>query len=46
MKKIDLIKIPHNVQIGDICGIIDPNIAEDCIFYDNGEPIGFYIKYI
>lgn len=43
MKRIDLIKVPHNVQIGDICGTIEPNITEDCIFYDGGEPIGFYL---
>lgn len=44
MKRIDLIKIEHNVQIGDICGHIEPNITEDSIFYLNNEPIGFYIK--
>lgn len=46
MKRIDLVKIPHNVQIGDICGHIEPNVTEDSIFFDNGEPIGFYIKNI
>ncbi len=46
MKRIDLVKIEHNVQIGDICGHIEPNVTEDSIFYDNGEPIGFYIKKI
>jgi len=44
MQKIELIKIPHNVKVGDICGTIEPNITEDSIFYDNGEPIGFYLK--
>jgi hypothetical protein len=44
MKRIDLIKLEHNVKIGDVCGDIEPNITEDCIFYDNGVPIGFYIK--
>ena len=44
MKKVDLIKIPHNIKVGDICGNINPNIVEDSIFYDNGEAIGFYIK--
>lgn len=46
MKHVDLVKIPHNVQIGDICGHIEPNVTEDSIFFDNGEPIGFYIKNI
>jgi hypothetical protein len=44
MKKIDLTLQKHEVKIGDTCGTIEPNITEDCIFYDNGEPIGFYIK--
>ena len=35
MKRIDLIKIEHNVQIGDICGHIEPNITEDSIFYSH-----------
>ena len=38
------IKQTHNVQIGDVCGTIEPNITEDSLFYDNGELIGFYIK--
>jgi hypothetical protein len=44
MKRIDLIKIQHSVQIGDTCGDINPNITEDSIFYLDDEPIGFYIK--
>jgi hypothetical protein len=46
MKKIDLIQQQHNVQIGDICGTIEPNITEDAIFYYENEPIGFYIREI
>jgi hypothetical protein len=46
MKRIDLIKRDHNVQIGDICETIEPNVTEDSIFYYDGEPIGFYIKSI
>jgi hypothetical protein len=46
MKRLDLVKVEHNVQIGDICGHIQPNVTEDSIFYDNGIPIGFYIKKI
>jgi len=44
MKRVDLIQLKHDVKIGDICGTIEPNITEDCIFYDNEVPIGFYIK--
>ena len=44
MVRIDLIKIPSNRKIGESCEYIEPNITEDCMFYDNGEPIGFYMK--
>jgi len=44
MNKIELKQIQHNTKIGDVCGHINPNITEDTIFYENGEPIGFYIK--
>ena len=46
MKRVDLIKIDHNVKIGDVCGHIEPNITEDSIFYDGDQPVGFYIKEI
>lgn len=44
MKRINLIKISHNKKIGDKCEYINPNIIEDCIFYENDNPIGFYIN--
>lgn len=43
MKKIDLIQVQHNTKIGDKCPYIEPNITEDCVFYADGVPIGFYI---
>lgn len=43
MKRIDLTPQEHNVKIGDVCPYIEPNITEDCIFYADGQPIGFYI---
>ena len=43
MKRVDLIKINHSRKYGDICEYIEPNILEDCIFFENGEPIGFYL---
>jgi len=46
MKRVDLIKIEHNVKIGDVCDHIEPNVTEDSIFYADGEPVGFYIKEI
>jgi len=44
MKRIDLIKVQHDTKIGQECPYIEPNILEDCIFYEDGIPIGFYIK--
>lgn len=43
MKRIDLIKVEHNVKIGDKCEYKEPNVTEDSIFYADGEPIGFYL---
>lgn len=44
MKQIELIKIPHNVKIGDVCGEIEPNVIEDTLFLSDGAFVGFYIK--
>lgn len=46
MKRVELVQIPHSVKIGDTCGDIEPNVTEDCVFYADGEPVGFYIKQI
>lgn len=43
MKKINLTQVQHTVKIGYQCEYKDANVTEDCIFYDNGEPIGFYL---
>jgi hypothetical protein len=43
MKRIDLIEVNHNRKIGETCEFIEPNVTEDCIFYVDGEPIGFYL---
>lgn len=44
MKRIELVKVPHNIQIGEVCGHIVPNVTEDSLFYDNNELVGFYLK--
>lgn len=44
MKRIDLTQIEHAVKIGDKCGNIEPNVTEDCIFYADGEPVGFFMR--
>lgn len=46
MKRIELIQVPHNYKVGDVCGPIEPNVTEDCIFTENGEDVGFYIRNI
>ena len=43
MQRIDLTPIEHSRKVGDICPYIEPNILDDCIFYADGEPIGFYL---
>jgi hypothetical protein len=43
MKRIDLIEVKHNRKIGEACEYIEPNVTEDCMFYADGEPIGFYL---
>jgi hypothetical protein len=44
MKRIDLVKVEHDTKIGQECPYIEPNILEDCIFYEDGIAVGFYIK--
>lgn len=46
MKIIDLKKVEHSVKIGDQCGDFEPNVTEDCVFYEDGKPIGFFITNI
>lgn len=43
MKRVDLIQVEHNRKIGQSCEYIQPNVKEDCVFYVDGEPIGFYL---
>jgi hypothetical protein len=43
MKRVDLILVKHERKIGEACEYIEPNVTEDCIFYADGEPIGFYL---
>jgi hypothetical protein len=43
MKRVDLVAVEHNKKIGDVCEYIQPNVTEDCIFFADGEPVGFYM---
>lgn len=44
MKRIDLVKVEHDVKVGDQCEYIEPNVTEDSVFYDDDELIGFFIR--
>jgi hypothetical protein len=44
MKQIELVKIPHSVKVGDVCGNIEPNIIKDSLFIEDGHIVGFYLK--
>jgi hypothetical protein len=44
MKRIDLTPVQHSIQVGDKCASIEPNVADDCVFYDNGVPVGFFLR--
>jgi hypothetical protein len=44
MKELQLIKVEHQVKVGDVCGAIMPNVTEDCLFMNGSTPIGFYIR--
>jgi len=46
MNRVDLVKTEHDIKVGQICEDYIPNITEDCVFFEDGKPIGFFIKSI
>lgn len=44
MQKIELKHREHSTKIGDKAVPIEPNITEDCVFYEGGEAIGFFLR--
>lgn len=44
MKKIELKKVNHTFDINDECPNLSPNIMDDCILYEDGVCVGFFIK--
>lgn len=44
MRTLELVKVEHNVKIGDVCEYIEPNVTEDTLFVENGEVVGFFIR--
>ena len=43
MKTVELKKVGTG-KVGDKVGDLEPNITEDSLFVDGGEPVGFYLK--
>jgi len=46
MVEVNLKLVQHSVKMGHKCPEIKPNIKEDCIFMEDGVPVGFFIKKI
>lgn len=44
MLRIDLNHQEHSVKIGDLCEYKEPNVTQDCVFYADGEAVGFYLS--
>lgn len=44
MKRIDLAEANHSIKIGDQCASFNPNITEDCVFFHNDAPVGFFLR--
>lgn len=44
MNKVELVKIEHNVKVGDEIPNLVPNLTEDTLFMEGCEVIGFYIR--
>lgn len=44
MKLVELTQVEHNISIGDMCGDKEATVTDDCIFTQDGKPIGFFIK--
>lgn len=44
MKLVELEQVEHDINIGDICETRESTVTEDCIFTQDGKPIGFFIK--
>lgn len=44
MKRVDLVKVSHDVKVGDKCNYMEPNVTESCLLYENDELVGFYLK--
>ena len=44
MNLIELTKVDHKFKIGDKVAALPPNITEDSLFLENGQPIGFYLR--
>jgi hypothetical protein len=43
MKRVNLTRVRASYETGQECPDKAPNIKEDCIFYSNGKPVGFFL---
>lgn len=44
MKTLELKPVQSNAKTGDRCPAIEPNVLDDCLFVENGQPVGFFIQ--
>jgi hypothetical protein len=44
MKRVELTQLSHNKKMGDVCPTIEPNVIDDCVFYEDNKPVGFFIR--
>jgi len=44
MIRVDLNQIQHACKVGDQCDYIEPNVKDDCVFYADGVPVGFFMR--
>lgn len=44
MNRIDLTKVSHSVKIGEMCPDYPVNVSDDCILFDDGIAVGFFLK--
>jgi len=44
MIRVDLNQIQHACKVGDQCDYIEPSVKDDCVFYADGIPVGFFMR--
>jgi hypothetical protein len=44
MIRLDLNQVQHTRKVGEHCEYIEPNVKDDCVFYADGVPVGFFMR--